>query len=62
MLTPPCFSERSLDLVLTLDNSPGRPFLFVSVSGVRLGQVLPNASTEFSVEVIALTEGLQVGA
>lgn len=54
------FSERSLDLVLTLDNESKRPFLFASVSGVRLGQILPNSAAKFQLEVLPLQKGIQV--
>ncbi|CAD5219074.1 unnamed protein product [Bursaphelenchus okinawaensis] len=51
--------ERSLDLVLTLDNSEDRPFLLASLSGIHLGQIQPNAFVQFEVEVLPLNEGLQ---
>ncbi|KAI6214333.1 hypothetical protein M3Y94_00255100 [Aphelenchoides besseyi] len=52
-------SERSLDLILTLDNEKKRPFLFASPSGVHLGHVLPNTSAHFHLEVLALEKGVQ---
>ncbi|CAD5226643.1 unnamed protein product [Bursaphelenchus xylophilus] len=51
--------ERSLDLVLTVDNQDDRPFLIASLSGLRLGQVLPNTFVQFSLEVLPLKHGLQ---
>ncbi|KAI6218692.1 Transcription factor BTF3 [Aphelenchoides fujianensis] len=52
-------SERSLDLVLTLDNDRKRPFLFASPSGVHLCHVLPNTSAQFHLEVLLLETGVQ---
>ncbi|KAI6217558.1 Transcription factor BTF3 [Aphelenchoides fujianensis] len=52
-------SERSLDLLLTLDNDRKRPFLFASSSGVHLVNVLPNNSAQFHLEVLPLETGVQ---
>lgn len=53
-------SERSLDLVLTLDDKLQPNIAFCSTSGVELGQLPPNNTTDFSVELLPLTPGLQV--
>ncbi|KAI6175929.1 hypothetical protein M3Y97_00743900 [Aphelenchoides bicaudatus] len=52
-------SERSLDLMLTLDTKNKRPFLFASVSGIHLGQLLPNSHAKFQLEVLPLQKGIQ---
>lgn len=54
------FSERSLDLVLTLDDKLQPNIAFCSTSGVELGQLPPNSTTDFSLELLPLTPGLQV--
>uniref|UniRef100_A0AAF5PY18 Trafficking protein particle complex subunit 13 n=2 Tax=Wuchereria bancrofti TaxID=6293 RepID=A0AAF5PY18_WUCBA len=53
------FSERSLDLVLTLDGKLQPNIAFCSISGVELGQLAPNSTTDFSIELLPLTPGLQ---
>ncbi|KAK6104135.1 hypothetical protein QQG55_15140 [Brugia pahangi] len=53
------FSERSLDLVLTLDGKLQPNMAFCSISGVELGQLAPNSTTDFSIELLPLTLGLQ---
>jgi len=52
-------SERSLDLVLTLDGALNPAMIHCSVSGLHLGQVLPNNSIEFSLDILSITTGLQ---
>ncbi|VDK67397.1 unnamed protein product [Litomosoides sigmodontis] len=52
-------SERSLDLVLTLDDKLQPNIAFCSTSGVELGQLPPNSTTDFSLELLPLTPGLQ---
>lgn len=54
------FSERPLDLVLTLDDKLQPNIAFCSTSGVELGQLPPNSTTDFSLELLPLTPGLQV--
>lgn len=44
---------------MTLDNENNRPLLFASVSGLRLGQILPNAHAKFQIEVLPLEKGIQ---
>lgn len=53
-------SERSLDLVLTLDDKLQPNIAFCSTSGVELGQLPPNNMIDFSVELLPLTPGLQI--
>ncbi|KAI1727751.1 putative trafficking protein particle complex subunit 13 like protein [Ditylenchus destructor] len=50
--------ERSLDLMLTLDGSLQPALIFCSVSGVHLGQILPNNSIEFTLEILPTAKGL----
>uniref|UniRef100_A0A0R3RTX8 Trafficking protein particle complex subunit 13 n=1 Tax=Elaeophora elaphi TaxID=1147741 RepID=A0A0R3RTX8_9BILA len=52
-------SERPLDLVLTLDDKLQPNIAFCSTSGVELGQLPPNSTTDFSLELLPLTPGLQ---
>ncbi|KAL3994660.1 hypothetical protein ACH3XW_22620 [Acanthocheilonema viteae] len=52
-------SERSLDLMLTLDDKLQPNIAFCSTSGVELGQLPPNSTTDFSLELLPLTPGLQ---
>ncbi|CAG9536850.1 unnamed protein product [Cercopithifilaria johnstoni] len=52
-------SERSLDLVLTLDDKLQPNIAFCSTSGVELGQLPPNSTIDFSLELLPLTPGLQ---
>ncbi|OZC11315.1 hypothetical protein X798_01731 [Onchocerca flexuosa] len=52
-------SDRSLDLVLTLDDKLQPNIVFCSTSGVQLGQLSPNTTTDFSLELLPLTPGLQ---
>lgn len=54
------FSDRSLDLVLALDGSLQPAIVFCSTSGQRLGQVPPNNSVDFTVELLPIASGLQV--
>ncbi|VDM63410.1 unnamed protein product [Angiostrongylus costaricensis] len=51
-------SERSLDLRLELQNN-SQSLVFCSVSGVSLGQVPPNGSVSFSVEILPVSIGFQ---
>ncbi|KAK6027133.1 hypothetical protein OSTOST_06840 [Ostertagia ostertagi] len=53
-----CFSERSLDLQLELQNT-STSLVFCSISGVSLGQVPPNGSVTFSVEMLPISIGFQ---
>ncbi|MCP9261836.1 Trafficking protein particle complex subunit 13 [Dirofilaria immitis] len=52
-------SERSLDLVLTLDDKLQPNIAFCSTSGVELGQLPPNTTTDFYLELLPLISGLQ---
>lgn len=55
-----------MDLVLTFDESGGfgtntnNSIIFCSVSGLQLGQVLPNKSIEFTLELFPTIAGLHV--
>uniref|UniRef100_A0A915DLT1 Transcription factor BTF3 n=1 Tax=Ditylenchus dipsaci TaxID=166011 RepID=A0A915DLT1_9BILA len=51
--------ERSLDLVLTLDGSLQPSMVFCSVSGLHLGQIMPNHSITFNLELLPIAKGLQ---
>ncbi|KAH7718071.1 Protein C56C10.7 a [Aphelenchoides avenae] len=51
--------DRSLDLVLALDGSLQPAIVFCSTSGQRLGQVPPNNSVDFTVELLPIASGLQ---
>ncbi|KAK6733151.1 hypothetical protein RB195_017112 [Necator americanus] len=50
--------ERSLDLRLELQNS-SQSLIFCSISGISLGQVPPNGSVTFSVEILPISIGFQ---
>ncbi|WKX92912.1 hypothetical protein Q1695_010719 [Nippostrongylus brasiliensis] len=50
--------ERSLDLQLELQNTTSS-LLFCSVSGTSLGQLPPNGSIDFSVEILPFSIGFQ---
>ncbi|RCN31963.1 hypothetical protein ANCCAN_22237 [Ancylostoma caninum] len=50
--------ERSLDLRLELLNN-SKSLVFCSISGIALGQVPPNGSVAFSVEVLPIAIGFQ---
>uniref|UniRef100_A0A915AJ06 Trafficking protein particle complex subunit 13 n=2 Tax=Parascaris univalens TaxID=6257 RepID=A0A915AJ06_PARUN len=52
-------SERSLDLVLTLDGSLQPALIFCTASGVQLGQLPPNNTVDFTLELLPITPGLQ---
>uniref|UniRef100_A0A0N5AHI4 Trafficking protein particle complex subunit 13 n=1 Tax=Syphacia muris TaxID=451379 RepID=A0A0N5AHI4_9BILA len=52
-------SERSLDLILTLDGSLQPNLIFTCVSGVRLGQLRPNVVVDFSFQLLPIQAGLQ---
>lgn len=52
-------SERSLDLVLTLDGSLQPALVFCTASGVQLGQLPPNNTVDFTLELLPITPGLQ---
>lgn len=52
-------SERSLDLVLTLDGSLQPGIIFCSTSGVQLGQLPPNNTVDFKLELLPILSGLQ---
>ncbi|VDO66334.1 unnamed protein product [Heligmosomoides polygyrus] len=51
--------ERSLDLQLELQNMSST-LVFCSISGVSLGQLPPNGSVSFSVEMLPISIGFQV--
>uniref|UniRef100_A0A914D0L3 Trafficking protein particle complex subunit 13 n=1 Tax=Acrobeloides nanus TaxID=290746 RepID=A0A914D0L3_9BILA len=51
--------ERSLDLVLSLDSSLQPALVFCSVSGQHLGQVPPNKTVQFSLDLLPISSGLQ---
>ncbi|KHJ82278.1 hypothetical protein OESDEN_18030 [Oesophagostomum dentatum] len=50
--------ERSLDLRLELQNV-SQSLVFCSISGISLGQVPPNGSVPFTVEMIPISIGFQ---
>lgn len=52
-------SERSLDLVLTLDGTLQPGIMFCSTSGVQLGQLPPNSTVDFTLELLPILPGLQ---
>lgn len=52
-------SERSLDLVLTLDGNLQPGIIFSCVSGVQLGQLRPNSVVDFTLELLPIQTGLQ---
>lgn len=54
------FSERSMDLVLHLDGTLQPRIIFCSTSGILLGQLLPNSTVDFSLELFPISPGLQV--
>ncbi|KJH44410.1 hypothetical protein DICVIV_09544 [Dictyocaulus viviparus] len=58
MQTGPVAHERSLDLRLELQSN-SKSLVFCSVSGVSLGQIPPNGSVTFSVEIFPVSIGLQ---
>lgn len=55
-----CLSERSLDLVLTLNGSLQPGIIFSCVSGLHLGQLRPNNVVDFTLQLLPLQTGLQV--
>ncbi|VDN04324.1 unnamed protein product [Thelazia callipaeda] len=50
--------DRPLDLLLTLDDKFQSNIVFCSTSGVQLGQLPPNSTTNFAVELLPLSPGL----
>ncbi|KAK0393620.1 hypothetical protein QR680_000312 [Steinernema hermaphroditum] len=52
-------SERPLDLSLHLDNNLQPAMVFCCTSGLNLGQLLPNNSLEFTLELLPTQLGLQ---
>ncbi|VDM26929.1 unnamed protein product [Toxocara canis] len=52
-------SDRSLDLVLTLDGSLQPALVLCSTSGVQLGQLPPNSTVDFTLELLPVIPGLQ---
>lgn len=52
-------SERSLDLVLTLDGTLQPGIVFSCVSGVHLGQLRPSSVVDFTLQLLPLQAGLQ---
>jgi hypothetical protein len=51
-------SERTMDLMLTLQNSPSSGLLWSGVSGRQLGKLEPSANVLLRLNVIAITTGL----
>ncbi|CAI4229240.1 unnamed protein product [Auanema sp. JU1783] len=52
-------SERALDLTLALQQNSLSTYVFCSVSGLSLGQLPPNASFPFSLEILPVAAGFQ---
>jgi len=55
-----CLSERTMDLMLTLQNNVSSGLLWSAVSGRQLGRLEPCADLSLQLSVIAVRTGLLV--